>query len=304
MVRRYEGLRSWVILAIRVLMVVCLPLAAFPPAAGAAVFPLDVVDALGRTVRLAAPPRRIVSVAPSVTEILYALGLDARIVGVGSADDHPPGPLAGRPRVGGVVLDVERILRLQPDLVIGVASLQAGQLERLIAVRLPVLAVDAATLPAVYAQIELLGRITGAPQAARAVVGGMRAREETVARAVAGRPTRRTYVEFWSEPLMTAGAGTFIADLIARAGGVNIFQDTTGWPQVGEEAVIRRDPEVIVLTTAQEPGVLSRRGWAGVTAVRLRRVGVVDGALLTRPGPRIVEGLRALAAIIHPEAFR
>lgn len=286
------------------LTVVCLLLAGFLPAQGAAVFPLQVVDALGRTVRIAAPPRRIVSVAPSVTEILFALGLDARIVGVGSADDHPAGRLAAKPRVGGVVLDVERILRLRPDLVIGVASLQAGQLERLITVGLPVLAVDASTLPAVYAQIQLLGRIAGVPQSAAGVVGAMRAGEEAVARAVAGRPVRRTYVEFWSEPLMTAGGGTFISDLIGRAGGVNIFDDVGGWPQVSEEAVIRRDPEVIVLTTPQEPRVLSRRGWSEVTAVRLRRVGVVDGSLLTRPGPRIIGGLHALAAIIHPEAFR
>lgn len=294
------------------LKVLCLLLAAFlPPLSaahgagdpGPAAFPLEVVDALGRPVRIAAPPRRIVSVAPSVTEILFALGLEGRIAGVGSSDDYPAGA-ASKPRVGGVVLDVERILRLRPDLVVGVASLQGGQLERLIAVRLPVLAVDAGTLPGVYAQVELLGRIAAVPAAAGRVVASMRAREQAVARAVAGRPARRTYIEFWSEPLMTAGGGTFVSDLITRAGGVNVFADVAGWPQVSEEAVIRRDPEVIVLTARQEPRVLARRGWSAVAAVRAGRIGAVDGSLLTRPGPRIVEGLRALAAIIHPEAFR
>ncbi|HXF81357.1 MAG TPA: ABC transporter substrate-binding protein [bacterium] len=277
-----------------------------PPGGAAAAAPpaLVVIDALGRTVRLAAPPQRIVSVAPSVTEILFALGLAARVVGVGSPDDYPPAAVAGRPRVGGVVLDAERILRLQPDLIIGVASLQRGQLERLIALRLPVLAVEASTLPEVYAQILLLGRVTGVPGAAGRVVATMRSREGAVARAVAGRPARRTYVEVWSEPLITAGAGTFLADLITRAGGRNIFADVAGWRQVSAEAVLRRDPEVIILTAPQTPDVLRRRAWGTVTAIRAGRVGVVDGSLVARPGPRIVEGLRAVAEIIHPEAFR
>ena len=297
----------------RVLKVLCLVAAVFLPAAflpavsgadAAGGFPLPVVDALGRTVTLPAPPRRIVSVAPSLTEILFALGLDTRIVGVSSADDYPEAKVAVKPKVGGVVLDVERILSLRPDLVVGVASLQRGQLERLIAMKLPVVAMDAATLPGLYAQIQLIGRLTGAPDAAARVVVGMRAKERAVARAVAGRPRRLVYVELWGEPLMAAGAGTFISDLITRGGGVNVFADVSGWPQVSEEAVIRRNPEVIVVTYPQGRRVMTRRGWEQVAAVRAGRVGEVHASLISRPGPRIVDGLRTLAAIIHPEAFR
>jgi len=291
--------------ALRLLaLLLLLGAAAAPGLPAASAHPMVVTDALGRNVRVAAPPQRIVSVAPSVTEILFALGLDRRIVGVSAADDYPPQAVQAKPRVGGVVLDIERLLRLRPDLVIGVAGLQRAQLERLVAVGLPVVAVDARTLDDVYRQIALIGRITAREAAAAQLVAEMRARERAVRRAVAGRRVRRVYVEIWAEPLMTAGGGTFLADLIARAGGANVFADLAGWPQVSGEAVIRRDPEVIVVTYPQGRGVLARRGWDQVAAVRARRVVVVAPSLVSRPGPRLVQGLEVLARGIHPEAFR
>lgn len=265
---------------------------------------MAVVDALGRTITLRAPPQRIISAAPSVTEILFALGLDRRIVGISTADDYPADKVGPKPRIGNVVLDVERILRLRPDLILGVASLQRGQLERLIALKLPVFAVDAATLPEVYEQITLIGRLTGRGGAAAGLVAEMRRRERAVERAVEGRTAPRVYVEIWGEPLMTAGEGTFITDLIDRAGGRNVFGDVHGWPQVSEEAVVRRNPDVIVVMYPQGTRVLTRRGWHRVNAVKAQRVSIISPSLVTRPGPRLVAGLERLARIIHPEAFR
>ncbi|HEU4797493.1 MAG TPA: ABC transporter substrate-binding protein [bacterium] len=275
-----------------------------PPLPAASMYPMVVIDALGRTVTLRTPPQRIISVAPSVTEILFALGLDRRIVGISAADDYPPDKVGPKTKVGNVVLDAERILRLRPDLILGVASLQRAQLERLIALRQPVFAVDARTLPEVYEQIALIGRLTERAGQAASLVAGMRRRERAVERAVAGRTTVRVYVEIWGEPLMTAGQGTFITDLVNRAGGQNVFADVHGWPQVSEEAVVRRNPDVIVVTYPQGRGVLTRRGWQRVNAVRAQRVGVVSPSLVSRPGPRLVAGLERLARIIHPEAFR
>lgn len=275
-----------------------------PGARAAEPYPLSVTDALGRTVTLRSSPRRIISIAPSVTEILFALGLDRQIVALSSADDYPPAKVAPKAKVGSVVLDVERIIGLRPDLILGVAGLQRGQLERLIAVHLPVVAVDAVDLAGVYAQIEFIGRLTARTEAASRLVAAMRTRERAVARAVAGRPVRRVYVEIWAEPLMTAGRDTFVSDLIARAGGANVFADVRGWPQVSEEAVLRRNPEVIVVTYPQGTSVLARRGWQQVAAVRARRVAVVSPSLISRPGPRVVDGLERLARAIHPEAFR
>jgi len=286
---------------VRLIVVLCSCLALTAPALPS---PATVTDALGR--RVAVPPAasRIVSVTPSVTEVLFALGLGARVVGVSSADDYPAEDLREKPRVGDVVLDVERIVRLRPDLVLGMASLQRAQLERLIAAGLPVVAVDAATLPDVYRQIEFIGRLTGTDEAAARVLSGLRAREDAVRRALQGRPARRVYVEIWPEPLIAAGGGTFMDDLVRRAGGRNVFGGLSGFPQVSAEAVITANPEIVILTHPQGRPVSGRPGWQGIAAVRSSRVAQVDGSLLSRPGPRAVAGLELLARIVHLEAFR
>ncbi|MBI2247974.1 MAG: ABC transporter substrate-binding protein [Armatimonadetes bacterium] len=279
-----------------------LVLAATVPAVGA--FPVTVTDALGRKVTLVREPARIISIAPSVTEVLFALGLDRRIVGVSDADDYPRERVRTKPRVGGVQLNIERIVSLRPDLIIGMPGLQAAQLERLIAMGLPVLAVEANSIPQTYAQIALVGAATASDRAAQRLIASMRSQQSGVEAAVRGRPRLRVYVEIWGEPLITAGQGTFIDDLVRRAGGRNVFADLRGWPQLSAEAVIQRNPEIIVLTHRQRDQVLARRGWAQVDAIRSGRVVSADSALLSRPGPRIVDGLAYLARLLHPEAFR
>ena len=285
----------------RMVLVLCCLLALAAPAFS---FPLTVTDALGRRVVMPRAPSRIVSVAPSVTEVLFTLGLGARVVGVSSADDYPEAELRQKARVGGVVLDVERIVRLRPDLVLGMPSLQRSQLERLIASGLPVVAVEARTLPEVYEQIRFVGRLTDTETAAAALVSGLQARETAVRRTVERRAARLVYVEIWPEPLITAGGDTFIDDLVRRAGGRNVFASLRGFPQVGAESVIRANPEVVILTHPQGRSVSGRPGWRGIAAVRNSRVAQVDGSLLSRPGPRAVAGLELLARIIHLEAFR
>lgn len=267
-------------------------------------FPFTVTDALGRRVMVPQAPVRIVSVAPSVTEVLFALGLGARVIGVSSADDYPKVGLAQKTRVGGVVLDIERIVRLRPDLVLGMPSLQRAQLDRLIASGLPVIAVEARTLPEVYAQIAFIGRLTRTETEANGLVTSLRIREATVERAIQRRAPLRTYIEIWPEPLITAGGDTFIDDLVRRAGGRNVFAGLRGFPQVSAESVLRANPEVVVLTHPQGRSVGGRPGWQRIAAVRNSRVAQVDGSLLSRPGPRAVAGLELLARIIHLEAFR
>src|SRR3990170_5038881 len=229
----------------RMVLVLCCLLALAAPAFS---FPLTVTDALGRRVVVPRAPSRIVSVAPSVTEVLFTLGLGARVVGVSSADDYPEAELREKPRVGGVVLDVERIVRLRPDLVLGMPSLQRAQLDRLIASGLPVVAVDARTLSEVYEQIRFIGRLTGTETEAARLVTLLRFREATVQRAINGRVAPRTYIEIWAEPLITAGGDTFIDDLVRRAGGRNVFARLRGFPQVSAESVIRADPAGVILT--------------------------------------------------------
>ncbi|HEV8340323.1 MAG TPA: helical backbone metal receptor [bacterium] len=274
------------------------PSASAPSAAG---FPLQIRDAFGRQITVPRPPQRIVSVAPSVTEVLFVLGVGGRVVGIGDADNYPPAGVRGKPRVGGVILDVERILNLRPDLVVGVASLQRAQLERLIRVRLPVLAVEAHSLEETLSQIVLLGRVTNARPAADRAVRLLRVRIDAVGRSVRGLPRPRVYVEIWGEPPQTAAGGTFIDDLLRRARGKNLFPDLRGWPQISPEAVLRRNPQVILLTYPGARRLGRRAGWARVDAVRRGRVYELDPDLVSRPGPRLVDGLEQIASRLHPE---
>ena len=261
------------------------------PATGGPAFPVAVRDATGKEILIPAAPRRIVSLAPSVTEILFALDLDGELVGVSDADDYPPGRITLKPRVGGVVINIERIVALRPDLVIGMLSLQRDQLARLEAARLRVLAVDAASADDTLAQIRLLGRATGRVRQADAVAAKL------TQDLVAPRPVvrRSVYIEAWNQPLIAAARGTLVDDLIARAGGVNVFADLRGYPQVAAEAVVARDPQVIFLLYEQGGGFSQRPGWHAINAVRTHRVHVLPASLVSRPGPRIGQGLALIS---------
>ncbi len=258
-------------------------------------FPLSVRDATGAVVAIPEPPRRIISLAPSVTEILFALGLDREIVGLSDADDYPPDRVRGKPRVGGVVINLERAVALRPDLVVGMASLQADQIARLRAVRLRVLAVDAESVAETVEQVRLLGRVTG------------RVKEgETLARSIeqqaqGARPTSvvRVYIEVWHEPVLAAADGTLVDDLTRRAGGQNIFQDRRGYVQVSMESVLVRNPQVVFLLYPGRAALIARPGWRAIEAGRAGRVHELPPDLVTRPGPRVVDGLALVLRLLR-----
>jgi iron complex transport system substrate-binding protein len=268
---------------------------AAPPSAFAQGFPVRVRDATGRAVVIEAPPRRIVSLAPSVTEILFAIGLDHQIVGVGEADDFPPDRLSGRARVGGVVLNVERILALEPDLVIGVPSLQGDQLGRLRELGLSILAVDARTIDETTAQIRLLGLVTGHGRQAQDLV----ARMERRMRITGPIQPIRVYFELWHEPALAAAGGTLVDDIARRAGGRNVFGDRQGYVQVSLETVLVRNPQVVFLLYPRREAPPARSAWLGTEAGRTGRVHELPPALVTRPGPRIADGLELVVRLLR-----
>ncbi len=271
-----------------------MPMAWLPRSPGQA-FPVQVPDALGGKVALPAAPRRVVSLAPSVTETLFALGLDREIVGIGDADDYPPEKVRGRARVGGVIINLERVIALRPDLVVGMPSLQRAQLLRLKALGLPVLAVDAGSVPESLEQIRLLGRATGRVAAAEALVRGVEGRVHSVRPS----PRRRVYVEVWNEPLLAVAAGTLVDDLITRAGGWNILAERQGYVSVPLETVLMRGPQVVFLLYPGRARFLARPEWRGTEAWRAGRVYELPPSLVTRPGPRIAEGLALTARLLR-----
>jgi iron complex transport system substrate-binding protein len=284
-------------------------------APSAAAFPLTVTDDLGRKVTVSAVPARIVSLAPSNTEILFAIGAGAQVVGVTTLCNFPP-EAQTRAIVGGLLartISVEAIVALRPDLVFAAGALHRTVVEALERVGIPVVALAPRRFEEVYANVAMAGRLTGHASEAARVATTMRARAAAVAATTRDlEPDRRptVFYEVWHEPLMTAGPGTFIGQMIALAGGRNIFADVReDYPQISAETVIRRDPAVILgpdhhaqHLTAQK--IRARPGWAGIKAVRAGRIYLVNGDIVSRPGPRLVEALEIIARRLHPDLFR
>lgn len=269
-----------------------------------------VIDMLGRQVAVPPHPQRIISLAPSITEILYAVGAAGQIAGVTDYCDYPP-EAREKPRVGGTMNpNLEAIVAARPDLILATADANrletASVLERL---GYPVYGVLPKDTEGVFEAIRRIGGLVGRPGEALNLVASMQGRVRAVADRVAGRPVRRTLVVVWPDPLIVAGQGSFIADLVRLAGGRNVAPPgTVRYPRMSLEAVLEADPEVIVtssmmgeVTEAEAMQVWSR--WSGVSAVRRGQVYAIPGDFLHRPGPRIMQGLERLARAIHPEVF-
>lgn len=273
-------------------------------------YPLTITDDEGRQVTIPAEPKRVLSYAPSNTEILYALGQEDRIVGVDKFSDYPP-RVKEKPSVGGLTdPNYEKIAELKPDLVltITVGDQVRGELERL---GLPVVVIQPRSLEETLKSIQLVGLVVNAQAEAGELVRTLRVRIEAVSNRVKDVPEEsrpRVFYEVWNDPLMTAGPGSFIDDLIRVAGGRNVAHDADqAWPQFSLEMLVERDPQVILTTfqsTLADVAEGSRTGWADLEAVREGRVYLVDENLVSRPGPRIVDALEEFAELLHPNLFR
>ena len=261
--------------------------------------PLAIVDQTGVAIKLERAPERIVSLAPSNTEILFSLGLGSKIVGVTTACDFPAEAKA-IDKVGDYNINIEAVVAKRPDLVVAVADLQMPVIQKLRELKLKVIAVNPRTLEEVFHAIGVIGDASGAGDVARKIVDGLRARVAAVELKAATIPADsrpRVFVEIWNDPLMTAGAGTFVDDLVRRAGGRNIVGHIDGWPQISPETVISAHTDVIILTCFNRAEVMARREWRKVPAVEEGRVFEIHPDLIVRPGPRLVDGLEALACL-------
>jgi iron complex transport system substrate-binding protein len=270
----------------------------------------EVRDMAGRTVRVPDRPARVVSLAPSLTEIVFALEAADRLVGVTQHCDYPPAA-AEKPRVGGIYTpNFEVILSLRPDLVM--ATTEANRDDHVRALDdlgLPVYVVRGESFAAVLASIDRVGALLGREETARRLADGMRRRADAITRAVSGaRPPRVLYV-IWGNPLIVPGRGAMITDLIRRAGGASVSADEPlEFPRFAvEEAVARRPERVVIARHGRESLEGRLREWphlALLPAVREGRVHAIDGDLMVRAGPRIVDGLEALARLLHPQVIR
>ena len=286
---------------------------AAPSAAAHSVYPLTLTDDAGRQVTISSAPTRIVSLAPSNTEIACALDACDDLVGVTDFDDYPAQVADVEHVVVGAVVDVEKVVAADPELILAAGNelTPTTMIDQLTQLGYPVLALYPHDLDGVYHDVSLVGEAIDAQGVADQLVTSLQARADAVANAVAGAERPRTFYEVsvFEGSIYTAGEDSFLASLISLAGGEPILGDATS-TAIQLEDLIAADPELILLgDAAYDPtitaaSVAARPGWGDMSAVRNGHIVVVlDDVVITRPGPRIVGGLEALAKAIHPELF-
>ncbi len=265
-------------------------------------------DALGRQVVLAKDPVRIIALAPSLTEILFFLGLDEQIAGVADYSTHPEAARE-KPRVGSyVTLNIEKIISLSPDLAIGTKDGNSRpDIELLEQAGVPVFIVNPRDVASAIESIALIGAVCGIPEKATRAADGLMRRFDAVNAAIQYQKKPLVFLQINNVPVMTVNKNTVHDDVISLAGGVNMASDDpVTYPRISVEEVIRRGPDVIIISS-MERGVRfeeARRSWmqwTSIPAVKNNRVYVIDSDLIDRPSPRIIDGLEAMARMLHPE---
>jgi iron complex transport system substrate-binding protein len=276
-----------------------------PVGGAAAAFPLSLTDDEGTTVELAERPERIVSLTPAATETLFALGAGDRVVGkVEDIAAHPP-EAADIPVVATFQgVDIERIVELESDLVIagGLGFTPPDAVEQLRRVEIPVLVLYAESTDAAFGGIELIGDAVGEAAPARDLTASMRAQFDQVEAATSSLARPRVFYEIdATSKIYTPAEGSVYAEMLRLAGSAPILTDESY--EISLEEIVEADPELILLgnPVATPEEVADRPGWGGITAVEQNAIVQVDDTIITRPGPRLVEGLRQLAKAIHPE---
>jgi iron complex transport system substrate-binding protein len=267
---------------------------------------IHVTDDTGQEVTLQGPARRIVSLAPHVTELLFAAGAGAAVVGTSEFSDYPEAARA-IPRIGGGGgLDLEAILALQPDLVIAWESGNpAGQTRHLQQLGLPVFYSEPRRLEDIISTLERFGRLTGRQEEARVQARAFADRLADLRRRYSGRDEVTVFYQIWAHPLMTVNGQHIVSDVIRLCGGRNVFAGLPALaPQIDIEAVLVANPDVIVVgagnTAGTEPASLTAwRRWPELTAVRRQQLYSIPRELLVRPTPRLLDGAGQLCRLLE-----
>ncbi len=271
----------------------------------------EIVDQAGRRIAVPDDPRRVVALAPSITEIVFALGQEGRLSGVTRFSDYPEAA-ARLPKVGSYVhLDLERIAALAPDLCIAVKDGNPIEVvRRLESLGIPVFAVDPRNLDTVLTAIERIGVLLNASARAEALTREMAGRIERVRRRATGAAHRPgVFFQIGIQPIVAVGTDTFIHELIETAGGRNLTAGEVPYPRLSREQVLALAPELIIVTSMARGDVFKKmkaewERWPDLPAARDGRIHLVDSNLFDRPTPRMVTGLELLFGLIHPDLNR
>jgi iron complex transport system substrate-binding protein len=270
----------------------------------------SVTDQVGRTLVVPENPTRVIALAPSITEIIYDLGQEKRLVGVTQYSTYPS-EAELLPRVGSYVrLDIEKIVALKPDLCLATKDGNPKHIvDKIVSLGIPVYVINPQNLQQIMDTITRLGSLLHAEQTAAALVSDMEKRIRQVQARVKNRPDRpRVFFQIDAEPLFSAGTDTFIHELIELAGGINTTAGEVSYPRYSWEDIIVLQPEIVLISSmagglAPEYLLNSWKKWNLLSAVKNNQIFVVDAELFDRPTPRLVDGLEVIAAIIHPELF-
>jgi iron complex transport system substrate-binding protein len=279
--------------------------------AAKAAAPLVVKDDVGRRVELPQPVRRIISLAPSVTETLYALGVQDRLVADTDFCDYPP-EAKKLPKVGGPFTpNLEVILTLKPDVVL-LAANSANRRETADALDLlhvPSYATDAKTIDDVLASIAKLGKVLGAEEQGHTLEVSLRTRLDELRRKLGTATPVRVLFVVWQEPLISVGQETFLADALRWAGAESVIRTKQDWPHVSLEEAVRQQPEYLVFASAHPEEITATLanmrnlpGWRDMKALQENKVAIVSDAI-NKPAPRLVDAIEELARDLHPEVF-
>jgi iron complex transport system substrate-binding protein len=270
----------------------------------------EVIDEAGRRVTIPAKVERFVSLAPNLTEIAYAVGAGDRLVGNTTFCNYPEEAKTVA-KVGDTLQpSIERILTLRPQLVlVSTASQLEAFTKQLNEHQIAVYVTDPRDLEGVFRSILAVGDLLNESEAASELVKLLRARAEKVEQAVAGLPRVSVFFQLSGQPLYTAGRSSFVTNLIERAGGRSVTSDVQeAWPRLSDEAALASRPEAVIMVSADAMGTAANTRVAAALknspAVKNGRVYLINGDLLTRPGPRLVDGLEQIAHALHPEAFK
>lgn len=275
-------------------------------------FPYTVTDSTGKEFTFDAAPKRIVSLAPSETEVLFALGLDEQVAGVSDLDDYPEA-VKDKPRMGGFQVNVEAIVAAQPDLILAASLIDEATVKSLTDMGLQVFQSNPKTIDAVMEHIQTIGEITNHQAEADEVVGKMKQEVQTVTDAVGSLSEdqkKKVYIEF--SPGWTVGKGEFMDEMITLSGGINVASEVEGWSEINEEQIIQANPDVILYAKSviDENNktladiIKGRSGWDQISAVKENRIIAMDDNLLSRTGPRVTQGLIEVAKAIHPDLIQ
>lgn len=265
-------------------------------------------DDFGHIIELEEAPERIISLAPSHTEILYALGLGDKIVGVTAFCDYPAEALELE-KVGDYMgINFEKIIELEPDLIVNYGQLDDDASKIYSDAGIPVLSFLPESIDEVINTIKQIAAATDTVEEGDALVKSMEDHRDEIVAKVQTVDTVKVFYEIWHDPLMAAGAGSFIDSLINLANGTNVASDAEGaYPSYDIEQLVVNDPEVY-LTANDSPdktvdSISARPGYENISAIKNGDIHILDGNISSRPGPRIVEGLELVARAIHPEVF-